>query len=418
MNHSNRKKVVIIGAGFGGLNAAKQLGNKDDVDVILIDKNNYHLFQPLLYQVATATLNPAEIAYPIRAAVKKYGNVQVLFDEVQTIDLANKLVKGKDTQYPYDYLILACGSTNSYFGHPEWEKFAPGLKSIEEASYIKNKIFTAFENAEKDPENAQKYLNFVVVGGGPTGVELAGAIAEISKNTLKNQFRRFDPSIAKVYLVEMKDRVLLAFNSQLSEKAQKDLEKMGVILKLNTSVENINDEGVFLKNEMIPTTNVIWAAGVKAAPLNQKLGIELDRAGRIMVDPFLNIPSHPEVFVVGDQACAVYNNSPLPGVAPVAIQQGVHTAKNILRLMQNKAIKPFSYFNKGQMATIGRNKAVVEFKQLKITGRFAWIMWLFIHVLYLVGFHNKFIVFFQWIWSYITDARDARIITKDDKKYI
>jgi NADH dehydrogenase len=419
-----KKKVIIIGGGFGGLKAAITLSRYPDlVDVTLIDRRNYHLFQPLLYQVATAGLSPADIATPIRQVLSEATNIRVLMDEIKTIDLNAKNISSATLNWKYDYLLLACGAGHSYFGHDEWEDFAPGLKTLEMATEIRRRILTAFESAEKetDIEKIKNLLTFVVIGGGPTGVEMAGAIAEISKKTMERDFKNVSPDLARIILVEAGPKVLSSFHEDLSLKTIEDLIELGVEVKINCRVTSINKEFVLIEsngmNEKIPSGTVIWAAGVKPSLLNKQLNEELDRSGRVKVTSFLNLKNYPEVFVIGDQAHFQTETSKvLPGLAPVAIQMGIHSAKNIIRLIEGNSVVAFSYTDKGQMATIGRKKAVMEFKKIRASGMFAWLAWLFVHIYYLITFKNRLFVMIQWIWSYFTFARGARLITKRDWK--
>lgn len=411
----NRKKVIIIGGGFAGLAAAKKLKNKP-VDVILIDKTNHHLFQPLLYQVATAGLSPAYIAFPLRSIFRKSKNVQVILGEVKRIDRAEKKVYLNGESYSYDFLIVAVGARHHYFGKDEWEKVAPGLKTLQDAINIREKILFAFEKAERitNPQEQQKYLNFVVVGGGPTGVEMAGAIAEIAKKTLVEDFKKIDPSKAKVYLIEAMDRILPSYPEDLSEKAKKDLEKLGVKVLLNTKVTDIQGEKVYINGKEIETATIIWAAGNKANPLIQQLKTEIDKMGRAIVTPFLTLKEDDSVFVIGD-AAAVFdkNGNTLPGVSPVAITEGRYVAKSILRRLKNKTIKPYRYFDKGSLATIGKSKAVADFGWLRFSGFVAWLLWVFVHIFFLIGFKNRFIVMIEWIFAYFTHQKSARLIVDE-----
>ncbi|MBC7540633.1 MAG: NAD(P)/FAD-dependent oxidoreductase [Bacteriovorax sp.] len=417
-----KKNVVIIGGGFGGLKAAKVLGAYPDlVNVTLIDRRNYHLFQPLLYQVATAALSPADIAAPIRALVSQFINVNVLLSDISIIDPQNKTIIGKELLLKYDYLILACGATHSYFGNDEWEEFAPGLKTLEMATEIRRRILMAFESAEKeiDPIIQKVWLTFVIVGGGPTGVELAGSISEIARLTLEADFRNINPVDSQIILIEAGERVLASFQDELSIAARIDLEKIGVTVLTKTMVTNIDGNGVKLKHSelesFIPSKTVIWAAGVKASPINLTLGTPLDKAGRLIVEANLSLPNHQDIFVVGDQAhFDLPTGLSLPGLASVAIQQGGQAAHNIILSICGIEMKKFHYFDKGQMATIGRKLAVMEFRGFKARGLFAWIAWLFVHIYYLIGFKNRFIVMFNWAWSYFTFGRGARLITKKD----
>ena len=413
------KKIVIVGGGFGGLAAAKILAqSKADIEVTIIDQHNYHLFQPLLYQVAMAGLSPGEIAVPIRTVLSGYRKARSLLGKVLAVDRTNKLVKTDFGELPYDYLILSCGSQHSYFGHENWEPFAPGLKSLEQATEVRRRVLSSFEAAERttDPEEERKLLTFVVVGGGPTGVELAGSLGEISRFTLRKDFRHIDPRRTRVILIEAGPRLLAAFDESLSESAKTELESLGVTVWTNMRVTEINSDGVRLGNEFVRAATVIWAAGVKPSELNAGLGAELDRIGRVMVSPDLSLPGQPDVFVIGDQAHFAHtkDHKPLPGLAPVAMQQGRHVAKVILNDLKGKAREPFEYFDKGQMATIGRRKAVVEVGKIKFTGFFAWITWLVVHIFYLISFRNRLIVLLQWSWSYFTYRRGAQLILSKD----
>lgn len=414
-----RERVVIIGGGFGGLNAAKKFKNTN-FEVILVDRTNHHLFQPLLYQVATAALSPNNIARSIRDIVKDIENIRVILDEVATIDkINNTITLKKQGELSFDYLIVAVGAKHSYFGKDHWEKFAPGLKTLNDALTIREKILWSFENAEnaKSDSEREKFLNFVVVGGGPTGVEMAGAIAETAKQTIVNDFRNFSPSNSKIYLIEGMDRLLTPFDPSLSKYTKNSLEEMGVTVILKSLVTDINENGVKVGDLFIPTVNIIWAAGNTASPLLKTLDTELDKMGRAIVNPDLTIPNHKNIFVIGDASNAKdKKGNPLPGLAPVAIQSGEYVA-NIIK--NDKAVSkrvPFSYFDKGIMATIGKAKAITQVKDLKFTGFFAWLMWIFVHVLFLVGFRNKIAAILEWIWFYITDQRSARLIT--DKESI
>lgn len=410
---SPRKRVVIVGAGFGGLNAAKGLGSQPGVDVVLVDRRNHHLFQPLLYQVATAALSPADIAVPIRAEVSGYPNVEVHLGEVTRVDLANRVVAGGGQELTYDYLILACGAMHSYFGHPEWEQHAPGLKTLEQATEIRYRILSAFEQAETSTDLAEReaLLTFVVVGGGPTGVELAGALAEISQTVLVKDFRHIDPRQTRVVLVEAGPRILTMFAEELSARATRDLQELGVDVRLNTRVTHVDAAGVTLGELRLPARTVLWGAGVEPSKLNRALGVEVDRAGRVLVGPDLALAAHPEVFVIGDQAHAAgADGQPLPGLAPVAMQAGRSVAANVLRDLRGKPRVPFSYLDKGQMATIGKSKAILEAGNLRLGGLIAWLGWLFIHVLFLIGFRNRLAVISGWAWAYAFSRRNARLI--------
>ncbi len=406
------KSVVVVGAGFAGLNAAKALGKNGSLSVTVIDKHNYHLFQPLLYQVAMAGLSPAEIATPIRSLLSGYKNVQVILGEVQHISLPQKSVQGDFGSLNYDYLLVATGAQHSYFGKEEWEEFAPGLKTVEQATEIRGRVLTAFERAERetDPEKQKAFLTFVVVGGGPTGVELAGALGEISRYTLNRDFRRIDPRHTRVILIEAGQRILASFSESSAAHARRDLEKLGVSIWTSTRVTNINHEGVAMNGEFLRANTVIWAAGVQPSHLNKELQVDLDRSGKVIVLPDLSLPGYQNVFMAGDQVHFSHEGKPLPGLAPVAMQEGRHAAENILRLAQGKPSLPFRYSDKGQMATIGRSRAVVELPSFRFYGFWAWVTWLFIHIYYLIGFKNRFFVLVQWVWAYLTYGRGARLI--------
>ena len=412
---SQRPRVVILGGGFGGLEAAKKLAGKD-VRVSVVDRTNYHLFQPLLYQVATAALSPADIAAPVRGVLSKFKNVEVMLAEVQSIDVNAKKVKMVDGEIDYDYLIVATGARHSYFGHPEWEKLAPGLKSLEDAVEIRRRILMAFEYAEKISDEAARKaaMTFVVVGGGPTGVEMAGAIAEIARYTLAKDFRHIDPSQARVILVEGEAKVLAAYPDDLRDSAMKQLADLGVEVRAGVHATNLSEQGLQVGNEFIPCRVKIWAAGNNASFVGRSLGVPVDRVGRVMVNKDLTIPNHPEVQVIGDLANFPHQTGqPLPGVSPVAMQQGRHAARNILRMIDGVPPQRFWYFDKGSMATIGRNKAVADLKLVHLNGLPAWLAWLFIHVIFLVGFRNRLAVLFQWAWAYLSFNKGARLITRN-----
>ncbi len=412
-----KKRVVVVGAGFGGLNVAKGLANDDNIELVVIDRRNHHLFQPLLYQVATAGLNPGDIATPIRTVVGDQKNTTVLWGEVKKVDLGSQQLETDFGPVAYDYLVMACGAQHSYFGHPEWEPFAPGLKTLEQATEIRRRILSAFELAEREtnPEIVHKHLTFAVVGGGPTGVEMAGAISEIARFSLNKDFRHINPRNARIILIEAGPRLLPSFDPKLSLRATNDLEKMGVTNWVNTRVTKISDDGVELGKEKLHASTVIWAAGVKASVLNETLGLSLDRSGRVSVLPDLSLEGHPNAFVIGDQANAQDKGKQLPGLAPVAMQQGRFIAKLIGKEIQAME-KPFKravfhYTDKGQMATIGRRKAVAQTDKFKIGGALAWYAWLVVHIFYLVGFKNRSVVIFEWAWSYLTFRRGAQLIT-------
>ena len=407
--------VVIVGSGFGGLEAAKKLACQN-VRVTVIDRTNYHLFQPLLYQVATASLSPADIAAPIRAILSECKNVEVILAEVQAIDADAKKIRTSDGEMSYDFLILATGARHSYFGHPEWEKLAPGLKSLEDAVEIRRRIFMAFENAEKmTGESARKAaMTFVIIGGGPTGVEMAGAIAEIARHTLSKDFRHIDPSQARIILIEGEPRVLASFPEDLRISAMKQLADLGVEVRTGVHATDLSEAGLHVGDEFIPCRVKIWAAGNTASFLGKTLGVPIDRAGRVLVNDDLTIPGHPEVQVVGDLANFPHQaGKPLPGVSPVAMQQGRHAAHNILAVVDGRPRQRFWYWDKGSMATIGRNKAVADLTFMHFSGLPAWIVWLFVHVLFLVGFRNRLAVLFQWAWAYFSFNKGARLITRN-----
>ena len=408
--------VVIVGGGFGGLHAARALVGQP-VRVTIIDRRNHFLFQPLLYQVAMGQLEPADIAQPIRRLVKKQRNARVLQAEVAAIDAEAKQIALSDgTTQSYDYLIVATGSSHNYFGSDHFAPFAPGMKTIEDALEIRRRVFNAFEAAERatDPEERQALLTFVVIGAGPTGVELAGALAEITKQTLSNEFKAIDPSHARVYLVEGLDRVLPPFPEELSKAAQKSLDKLGVQTKLKGFATNIDANGITIgkdPGEVIPARTIIWSAGVKASPLAGSLGVELDRPGRVVVQPDLSVPGHPEIFIVGDLAAAKNpDGKPVPGVAPAAMQSGAQAGQNIVHLIQREATQPFTYNNRGNMAIIARGEAVADIKGRFITGFPAWLMWLGVHVAYLPGIGNRVSTVFTWVTSFAGNSRRSRAI--------
>ncbi|MBS1961379.1 MAG: NAD(P)/FAD-dependent oxidoreductase [Bdellovibrionales bacterium] len=411
------RKVVIVGGGFGGLAAAKALARNADLQITVFDRRNYHLFQPLLYQVATAGLSPADIAVPIRAILSGKSNVEVTLAEIDGVDLAAKTVRSGTRNWPFDSLVLACGARHAYFGHDEWEEHAPGLKTLEQATEIRRRILLAFELAERatDPEERKRYLTFAIVGGGPTGVELAGAIAEISRTTLEKDFRHIDPARTRVVLIQGGPRVLEAFDESLSRRAARDLETLGVQVWTSSRVTEVTADGVRLGSESLRAGTVIWAAGVQPSPIGRALGVPLDSAGRVVVGPDLAVPGHPDVFVIGDQAAVRgADGKPLPGLAPVAMQEGRYVADLVRRGVPAAERAPFRYLDKGQMATIGRSRAVLEFGALRFGGFLAWAAWLFIHIFYLIGFKNRLTVFANWTWSYLTFKRGARLITERD----
>jgi NADH dehydrogenase len=408
-------RVIIIGAGFGGLEAAKKLACKD-LRLTVIDRTNYHLFQPLLYQVATAALSPADIAGPIRGILSKCKNVEVVLAEVESVDVEARKVRTKDRVFDYDYLIIATGARHSYFGHDQWEKLAPGLKSLEDAVELRRRILLAFEFAEKtrDDSAREAAMTFVVIGGGPTGVEMAGAIAEISRYTLAKDFRHIDPSKARVILIEGTSRLLAAYPPDLSESARKQLVALGVDVRTGARVTDITESGVKVNGEFIPCHVKIWAAGNNASFVGKTLIAPIDRVGRVIVNDDLTIPGHPEVQVIGDLANFSHQTGePLPGVSPVAMQQGRQAARNILRMIRGEKPRPFRYFDKGSMATIGRNKAVADLKFFHLSGFLAWLAWLFVHIIFLVGFRNRLLVLIQWAWAYLSFDKGARLITRN-----
>ena len=415
-----RPRVVIVGAGFGGLEAAKAL-RREKVDVVVIDKRNHHLFQPLLYQVATAALSATDIAAPIRQVLSRCENCTVLLGEVDRIDRAAKKVHiAGDEALAFDYLVLASGATNRYFGHDEWEAHAPGLKSLEEALDVRRRVLLAFENAERvsgegaSDDVVMAYLTFVVVGGGATGVELAGALTEIARHTMTKDFRNFDPKRARVVLLEGGDRLLPAFVPELSEHVKHDLESLGVEVHLETLAECIDSEGVVLKGgERIAARTVLWAAGVAAERVGRSLGVPVDKAGRVKIERDLTIDDDHAIYVIGDAATMDQDGEPLPGVAQVAIQMGRHAAENITLTIAGEARKEFRYHDKGSMATIGRSRAIAQIGHVRFTGFIAWLVWLFVHVMALVGFRNRVAVLLEWAYAYLTYQRSARIILQD-----
>ena len=406
-------RVVIVGGGFGGLYAAQALG-KARVQITLVDRRNHHLFQPLLYQVATAALSPANIAVALRRVLRGQENVEVVLGEATRLDLKVRKVLLRAGALDYDYLVIATGATHSYFGHGEWEAFAPGLKTLEDAVEIRRRVLLAYELAEREPDSARRtaLLTFVVVGAGPTGVELAGALAEIARHVLARDFRHIDPASARVVLVEAGPRVLPAFAPVLSAAAQRRLERMGVQVLLGRPVTAIDAHGVSMGAERIVSSCVLWGAGVQASPLATTLGVPLDRAGRVLVEPDLSVPGAPNAFVIGDLAAAkAPDGKPVPGVAPAAIQGGRHVARSIERLLRGEKTQPFRYQDKGSLATIGRAAAVAEIGRLKTEGFFAWLVWLLVHILTLIGFRNRFIVLAEWAAIYLRYERGARLIT-------
>ena len=420
-----RSKVIVIGAGFGGLYAAKSM-KKLPVDVLLLDKRNYHLFQPLLYQVATGGLSPGDIASPIRGVVSRCENVNVYYAEARDIDPVVRSVATTSGDFHYDILVLASGSDNHYFGNEGWRRYAPGLKSIEDATDIRRRILRAFELAERepDPHRRKELLRFVVIGGGPTGVELCGAIAELAKVTMKGDFRNIDPAEAMILLVEGSDRILPSFPPELSRKAAESLDKLGVTIRIGTLATQIGDASLTLKSgdaqDELKTGAILWAAGVRVnklgAILSNKLNLKTDKSGRIVIEPDLSVPGHPEIFIIGDLACYSHQGGkPLPGLAPVAMQQGKYLAKVLESRIKSRKIRPFRYVDKGTLAVIGRNAAVADFGKLRFSGFSAWLLWVFVHIAYLIEYDNKLLVLFQWAWDYFTRKRGARLITWEDE---
>jgi len=415
------KRVVVIGAGFGGLAVTKALSRNNKLEVDLIDRNNYHLFQPLLYQVATSALSPADIAYPIRTIFRHKENVQVYLGNVISISLTERNVSFEYGNLSYDYLVVATGAKQSYFGHDEWKTDAPGLKSIEDALEMRRRMLLAFESAEYEADATMRNarLTFIIVGGGPTGVELAGAIKEIALDTIRSDFRNIDTSATKVILIEGNDRLLKSMDPKLSAKAKEHLESLGVEIRLGARVTDVTALGASISGTLIPSSNVLWAAGVQASSLLQKQGVACDKAGRALVNPDFSLPNYPEVFAIGDTASIndPITNEPVPGVAQGAVQAGNFVAKIILKEISGKASvsiaeRPkFQYFDKGSMATIGRALAVAQIGKLKFSGFIAWLLWSFVHVLVLVGFRNRLVVVISWFWNYLSFSTGARLIT-------
>lgn len=412
-----QKAVIVVGGGFGGLAAARRLAKAVElVHVTLVDQRNHHLFQPLLYQVATAGLNPGDIAVPIRSQFAGRESVAVHLGRVTRVNLSGRYVEGEGVRVGYDYLILACGAQHSYFGKQEWEELAPGLKTLEQATEIRRRILSAFEQAENELDSTRQraLLDFVIVGAGPTGVELAGAICDIARTVLVRDFRRINPADARVILVEAGPRVLASFPEDLSRRAAADLAKLGVDVRTGVPVAQIDEGGVQIGDERIATKNVFWAAGVEADSVTRSLGVPLDRAGRVLVSPDLSVPGFAEVFVVGDAAHVEIDGQLVPGLAPAAIQEGKAAAENVLALAASRPTKPFRYIDKGTMATIGKHLAIAQIGRLKLTGYVAWVAWLFVHLVSITGFKNRVTVLFEWTWSYLFSRRGARLITNRD----
>jgi NADH dehydrogenase len=415
MTESGKPRVVIVGGGFAGLWAAKAFRD-EDVIVTVVDQHNHHTFQPLLYQVATASLSPVDIAGPIRAILHRQANARVILARVTGIDLARSVIQMDDDELGFDYLVLAAGSTHSYFGHDEWEKYAGGLKTLDDAVRMRNRILLGFEAAERahTDQERRREMTFAIVGGGPTGVELAGAIAEIARHSISRDFDVIDPRQATILLIDAGPRLLATYPESLSRHAQKDLERLGVDVRLNALVTGVDENGVTLKDgERIDAATILWAAGVQASPLGRALGTDVDRAGRVIVNPDLSVPGHPNVFVAGDLAALNgKDGQQLPGVAQVGMQQGRAAAKNIMRRISGEPTRPFRYKDLGNMATIGRNRAVADIHGIHLHGFIAWVIWLTIHLINLIGFRNRFVVMSQWIWGYFTFYRRVRLITR------
>jgi NADH:ubiquinone reductase (H+-translocating) len=408
--------IVIIGGGFGGIAAARAL-KRAPVRLTMVDRRNHHLFQPLLYQVATAALNPADIASPIRRILRRQRNASVILGEASSIDTRQKIVQLLDGEVAYDFLIVASGATHSYFGHDEWLEPAPGLKTLEDAVEIRRRVLVAYEAAEREVDAAEvtNWMTFVVIGGGPTGVEMAGALAEISRRVLERDFRKIDPGKARIILIEAGPKVLPAMSPESSASARRQLERLGVEVITDSPVTAVDDRGVVHGGTRLDSRTVIWAAGVAASPLGKTLGadVKLDRAGRVIVNQDLSVPGADGVFVIGDLASIKSDGKPVPGLSPAAMQEGRHAAKNILRLIRGEPTLPFHYRDKGTLATIGKAAAVADIAGLHLSGLVAWLMWLFVHILFLIGFRNRFIVIVEWAWTYVRNDRGARLITGD-----
>src|SRR5215472_5703410 len=417
--HVTAPRIVVIGAGFAGINAAKALG-RAPVGVTVVDRKNHHTFQPLLYQVALAVLSPAEIASPVRTVLRRSHNTEVLLGEVSGFDLQKRVVRLDGLELPYDYLVVGAGATHAYFGHPEWEEFAPGLKTLEDAIEIRRRVLMSFETAEREVVAGRTCppLTFVVVGARPTGVELAGAIADIAGRHLRKEFRAIDPRKSKIILLEGGPRVLPTYPEDFSASAQRQLESMGVEVRTNAMVTNIEQGAVSIGKERIPAAVILWGAGVSASPLGKMLGVPTDKAGRVIVEPDLTVPGHPEVFVVGDLASVKrHDGRPVPGVAPAAIQMGRFAARQIKRSLEGKPREHFEYWDKGSLATIGRSHAFADFPgKIHISGYLAWLSWLFVHLFFLIGFRNRFFVMIEWAWAYVTYNHSARLITSTDMR--
>jgi NADH dehydrogenase len=413
---SSAPHVVIIGGGFGGMAAARAL-KRAPVRLTMVDRRNHHLFQPLLYQVATAALNPADIASPIRRILRRQRNASVILGEASSIDTQQKIVQLLDGEVAYDFLIVASGATHSYFGHDEWLEPAPGLKTLEDAVEIRRRVLVAYEAAEREVDAAEiaNWMTFVVIGGGPTGVEMAGALAEISRRVLERDFRKIDPGNARIILIEAGPKVLPAMSPESSASARRQLERLGVEVITDSPVTAVDDRGVVHGGTRLDSRTVIWAAGVAASPLGKTLGadVKLDRAGRVIVNQDLSVPDADGVFVIGDLASIKSDGKPVPGLSPAAMQEGRHAAKNIVRLIRGEPTLPFHYLDKGTLATIGKAAAVADIAGLHLSGLVAWLMWLFVHILFLIGFRNRFVVVVEWAWTYVRNDRGARLITGD-----
>ncbi|TAH39770.1 MAG: NAD(P)/FAD-dependent oxidoreductase [Planctomycetota bacterium] len=417
MLNGSAPRVVVLGGGFGGLTAARAL-RRARVQVTLLDRRNHHLFQPMLYQVATAALAAPDIAMPIRKVLRRQRNATVLLAEARAVDLARRQVLLYDGALGYDFLVIATGVTHSYFGHEEWAEHAPGLKDLADAFRVRARVLLAFEAAEREPEAQRRrdWLRFVIIGGGPTGVELAGALAEIARKTLARDFRNFDPRSAEVLLLEGGGRILPSYPPELSASAVRQLEELGAAVRTGAAVVNVDADGVELRGgERIAARTVLWAAGVQAAPLTRGLGAPLDRSGRVLVLPDLTVPGHPQAFVIGDAAALEQDGRPVPGVAPAAMQMGAHAAASIERVLAGKPSLPFRYRDKGALATIGRRRAVAHFGRYRFSGFLAWTLWLLVHIFFLIGFRNRFVVLFEWAWAYLTYQRSARVILESGR---
>jgi NADH dehydrogenase len=409
---TDSEKVVIIGGGFGGIAAARAL-KRAPVRLTIVDRRNHHLFQPLLYQVATAALNPSDIASPIRRILRRQRNASVILGEAVSIDTHKKIVQLADGEVAYDFLIVATGATHSYFGHDEWEGAAPGLKTLEDAVEIRRRVLVAYEAAEREPDPVETaaWMTFVIVGAGPTGVEMAGALAEISRRVLERDFRNIDPGRARIILIEAGPRVLPVMSPKSSDSARRQLERLGVEVITGSAVTSVDDRGVTHGNQRVATRTVIWAAGVAASPLGGSLGTECDRAGRVVVKQDLSVPGADGVFVIGDLASVKSDGKQVPGLSPAAMQEGAHAASNIVRIIGGAPTLPFRYWDRGTLATIGRAAAVGDIGWLRVSGLVAWLMWLFVHIFFLIGFRNRFLVICEWAWTYIRNDRGARLIT-------